>query len=130
MRSEGYLGEVDHQFLVAEPRHGDGLVGQPGSDQERFVGALIQGDVDTGFVDGNGRGDIEEIAEEFLGLSPLIFAPDLGGQEPIERTGHEGNLEVEINFEPVSLDRMPRVAHTVVNDDSAGLIRCSVPVRL
>ena len=64
------------------------------------MGALIQGDVDVGFVDGNGRGDIEEIAEEFLGLSPLIFAPDLGGQEPIERTGHESNLEVEINFEP------------------------------
>jgi hypothetical protein len=29
----------------------------------------------------------------------------------------------------LSFDKMPRVAHTSVNDDSAGLIRCSVPVR-
>ena len=53
-------------------------------------GAFIQGHVDTGGVDGNGGGDSEELAKEFLGLSALIFTPGLGGQEAVERTGPAG----------------------------------------
>jgi len=105
----------------------EGLVGQPASNQERVVGAFIQGYVDARFLDGDGGGDIEEIAEEFLGLSPLIFAPDLGGQEPIERTGHEGNLEVEINFEPdhggegVEVEELDGLGDAVFDEHAMGI---------
>ena len=63
------------------------------------MGAFVQFHDDFMFLDRDGRRDIEQVAEYLFGLRSFILASDLIGHEAIERTGHEGDLEIEVHFE-------------------------------
>jgi hypothetical protein len=64
-------------------------------------------------------------------VSAILLAPagGLGLVSPLATSLQDEEIRIDRADYHLSLDKMPRVAHPAVNDDSAGLIRCSVPVR-
>ena len=59
---------------------------------------LVQHDDDFLVPDFDGRGDVQEVAEDLLGRRLLIFAADLVGEQTIQRAGHERDLQVEVDL--------------------------------
>ncbi len=58
---------------------------------------LVERYADLIFCDGGGN--IQEVSEEFPGLSAFVFTGDLRGHESVEESGHQLDLQVEIDFQ-------------------------------
>ena len=61
---------------------------------------LVERHEDLVFCDRDGGGNIQEVAEDFLGLSAFVFARDFLGHESIEGTSHQRDLQIEIDLQP------------------------------
>ena len=92
------LRELDDELLSSEPRHRSWRVRQSRRDKVRIVSAFVECDEHSTFFDSHGRRDIQEISEDSLCLSPAVFATNALGHKPVERTRHEGDLQVEVDL--------------------------------
>ena len=100
-RGRGTFGlrRFDDHVFTGEPRHGSRRVGQPGSNKVRVMSAFVELDDDAVLFNDDGRRDIQEVSEDLLCLRSVVFATDTLGHEPIEGTGHESDLEIEVDLE-------------------------------
>src|SRR2546430_6214117 len=81
------------------------------------------------FFDSHGGRDIQEVSENGLCLSPAVFASNALGHEPVERTGHESDLQVEVDFkadhgrEGVNMKELDSFGDSVLDEHSLGVSR-------
>ena len=60
---------------------------------------LVERDGHPVFLDLDRRGDFQQIAEERLGLGLAIRSADSLGEEAIQRAGHQGDLQIEVDLQ-------------------------------
>ena len=105
------------ELFVSEPRHGCCRIRELGGYQVGIVGSFVDPDRNILLVDDHGGGDIQEVTAIFLYLGVLIFATDALNHEPVQRTGQQSDLEIEIHFEPdhgrqgIEMEKQPEHRH-------------------
>ncbi len=120
------LGKLDDEFLPGEPMHRSRRVRQSRRDKVRIVSAFVEYDDDSTFFDRHGCRDIQEVSEDGLCLSPAVFASNALGDEPVEGTGHESDLQVEVDFkadhgrEGVHMKELDGLGDSVLDEHSLG----------
>src|SRR3974377_2130694 len=97
--SPTWLCEPYQQSSISKPGHGNGLVGQLRCHQVGVVSPLVEAHDHFGFVDLGHCRNLQPFAEDRLGLSLTVPPTDSSGQETVERTGHQGDLQIEIDLQ-------------------------------
>src|SRR4030043_1217776 len=63
------------------------------------MSTLVERDEDLVAVDDDGCRHIQKIAEDLFSLSSLIPAADPAGHEPVQRGGHQRDLQIKVDLQ-------------------------------
>ena len=92
------LPEDQPQPLAAQPWHHFIRLIEPGRQQQRVVGTLLEPHDDFALGDRDFRRGVDEIAEEMPGLRDLVTIPDANRQQAIQAAGHERQLQIAVDL--------------------------------
>ena len=121
MTMGGILGDDDAQFPIVQTRDLDFCISVPGSQEVGVVGASGEGDEDVFGSDLYGGLISHEFFEECAGLGGFHSPPDPLGQESVECTGHECELEMT-DSDAMMFRRFNRTPMILLDDKNGNYI--------
>ena len=121
------LAERDFEFPAAPPRHGDIGVLEAGSEQQGAVSTFAEGDLDGIFGDCDKRLGFDKVAEQVAGVRGGVLLADFCPEQAVEGAGHEGQLQVAVDFERhgrgqgIDVEELDAVGDAVFDEHAAGV---------
>ena len=93
------------------------------------MSTLVERDEDLVAVDDDGCRHIQKIAEDLFSLSSLILSADPAGHEPVQRGGHQRDLQIKVDLqadhrrECIQVKKLDSVRDAVFDEHPLGVTR-------
>src|SRR6266403_3565619 len=122
-----WSAEGDFEFPAAPPRHGDVGVLKAGGEQQGAVSAFAKGDLDGIVGDGNKGLRFDEVAEQMARVRGGVLLADFCAEQAVEGAGHEGQLQVAVDFERhgrgqgIDVEELDAVGDAVFDEHAASV---------